>query len=258
MDLKNDIYSRIPNDFFYGECIIKNTNKNILMMYDSLYMRRGLDNISSISIEYIIEYCGLKPNRNKGKTNDTIKDLFLYLENTGYINILNKEDLKSIKNLILIHFKKYADKNYVELKRSEIEKISNSESKLDKTNLLIIFLYLKSRMYRRQNGDDLVKSGGIPETCFPTYENIYSDIDISKRSISRYITELDKLDLIRYANSGKWYDPKEISKDGEIAIKDSGNLYTLFTKDEDVYKNNLKEAKKNQRQYYESLGRVFI
>ena len=118
----SEVYSKIPNDFFYGESVIKNTNKNILMVYDSLYMRSGLDNIIGVSLEYIVEYCGYKPNRNKGKSNDIIKGVLYQLEELGYIKFISDEKILP-KNMIMLTLESYLDKNYTMLKRWEIENL---------------------------------------------------------------------------------------------------------------------------------------
>lgn len=250
MNKTKDVYSRIPNGFFYNDSLIKNVGKNALMVYDALYIRKGLDNIVSVSLEYLVEYCGYKPNRNKGKSNDIIKDAIYKLEDSGYIKIIDKEKMLP-KNLILLTLESDLDRNYTMLKRSEIEKILSTKSKMDKHNLLNVYMYLKSRMHKKQKGKSMEVHGGLPETCFPTHDKIIEDLGVSKHSISKIIVELDKLNLIRYDNCGNWYDKKKEKWNA------SSNIYTLYTEHEEIYKNRLKEAKKNYKKYYKSLGLEF-
>lgn len=255
----DQIYSRIPTGLFYGEQYIKNSNKYLLLIFDSLYMRKGFDGKIGTSINNIVLDCGLKPNRNKGGINEIVRDTLKILEEIKYIEKVSVKSKSLPNELIMFNLKIDLSKSFIDMKRFEKDKIMMyRETKVDKHKLLNLYMYLKSRMNRKRKGETVDKDGGLPETCFPTYETISSDLGISGTTLTKHIKLLVNLDMIRISRAGKWYNPKDINISERSKIKESGYIYTLYTEKEEIYRNNLKEAVKNQRVAYENMGRVFI
>jgi hypothetical protein len=265
--IKNKYFSKIPNSLFYkkdGKSIFKITKDyNALFVLDYIYMNTNRRNQTIFTIEDIVRYCGLKPDKHSGKSNDKIKSILIRLKELKLIaddinyNLLGTKEYKNDKDLLYTipklfkRDKKDNDTEFVILTDEEKDKILNDDTAIDKLKLLFYYLYLKSRIYKRDvNDGDLHISGGKAESSYINFEKINEDTLFSPDTINKYNETLDKLNLIKYGRAEHWYYKNDKNK----TIRESCNVYVLYN--DGNYETNLKEGIKQYKLYY-SEQRVF-
>lgn len=250
----------LPSNIFIsseGErSLINITNsKYTSIIIDYLNINTNRNNESMFSLEDIILYCNLKLNKNKGKSNDTIKNLIVNLINLKVItNInLNTKNISNLQKCILNIFKTDSCGNvynYIQVTDYERNKIFNyDKQKIDKTMLFNLYCHLKARMYKRKNNYSLSITGGKAQVCYPSYKSIENDILIKPSTIKKYIDILSDIDLIRYDNAGTYI------KDGNKYK--SSNTYVLYDENGE-WKYELEQGIKFFKKLKESNGYKFI
>jgi hypothetical protein len=265
--IENKYFSKIPNSLFYkkdGKSILKITKDyNALFVLDYIYMSTNRRNQIKFTIEDVVKYCGLKPDKHSGKSNDKIKSILIKLkelkliaDDTNY-SLLGTKGYKSDKDLLYTTpklFKKDIfgnDTEFVILTDEEKDRIMNTDINIDKLKLLFYYLYLKSRIYKRDvNDGELHMAGGKSESAYINFEKINEDTLFTADTINKYNETLDKLNLIRYGRAEHWYYKNDTNK----TIRESCNVYVLYN--DGNYETNLKEGIKQYKLYY-SHERVF-
>lgn len=258
-------FSKLNNNLFYnieGEFNLLhevNFNYKVLLVLDYLYTNTNRKGITIFSLDDIVVQNGFKPDAHKGKTNNKFKDILVTLQELKIIE--TDIDLKKIgsKELIRCNINLFAtdkegnDIRFIQLFDTEKNKILAYDiEKIDNLKLLYYYCYLKARMYKRANNNDLVAFGGRAEICYPSYKKIAEDIGLTDEVIKKYNDALVKLNLIRIGNAGLWYYKNDSNK----VVRESNNIYTLYTKEEDIWKLNIKEGIKLYKKQYEG-ERIF-
>lgn len=257
-------YVQLPNKLFYtteekDKSIIKIIkNDNTLLTLGYLYINTNRKDITVFTIEDLILSCGYKEvDRHKGKNLDQfkyilnqLKELKIITYDFDFNNIKPTQLIKCKLNLIKEH------EGFIQLYDWEKEKILTSKIKeIDNKKLLMYYCYLKSRIYKRAKSDgDLIAMGGRAEITWVGYRTITDDLDIEDRTIKKYNDALVKLNLIRIGNAGLWHYKNDSNK----VVRESNNIYTLYTKEEDIWKLNIKEGIKFYKQQEKENGKVFI
>lgn len=250
-------FSRLPNKLFYAKdkedkSILECTNDfKSLMVLDYLYTYTTRNSLTVFTLEDLIITSGYKPNRSKGQTNEQFKNILVKLQELKIID--STIDMNNIKPSQFIKctldlFNKDSKNNdieFIQLYDYEKDKIIRCVYDVDRSRLLFYYCYIKSRIYKRAKGDDVVIGGGRSEICYPSYQRIKYDLGLSDSVIDKYNNILVELDMIRIDNAGLWYYKNDKNK----VVRESPNFYTLYTEQEEVWKNNLKQAIK----YYKKL-----
>lgn len=247
-------FSKLPNQLFYtydndiiDKSILEQCNYDykVLLVLDYLYTNTNRKDITMFTLEDMVISCGFKVDNHKGKINDKFKDILVKLQESKII--VTDTDLSKIKSKELIKckidiFEKDDNDNdikFIQLFDSEKDKILNyDKEKIDNLKMLYYYCYLKSRMFKRQKGDDLVIYGGKAEVCYPSYKKINEDIGLTDTIIKKYNDILVELNLIRIENAGLFYYLTDKNK----VVRESPNIYTLYTENKEVWQNNLKEG----------------
>ncbi|HID0816095.1 hypothetical protein [Clostridium botulinum] len=261
-------FSKLPNQLFYiydndiiDKSILEQCNYDYkgLLVLDYLYINTNRKDITMFTLEDMIIECGFKVDNHKGKINDKFKNILITLQKQNII--VADIDLSKIKAKEFIKckidiFKKDdndKDINFIQLFDSEKDKILNyNKEKIDNLKMLYYYCYLKARMFKRQKGDDINISGGRAEICYPSYKTINFDLKLTDEAISKYNNILVELNLIRIENAGLFYYLTDKNK----VVRESPNIYTLYIKQQEVWKNNLKEGIKFYKKQHED-ERVF-
>src|SRR5574344_1884715 len=257
-------FTIIPNKLFYTtdetETIYKEVgNYKILLMLDYLHTNTNRLGITKLSVEDIITTYGYKLDNHKGRINEQITNMLLYVKGKGIIDC--EYDIKkvTIKQLISCKYngiEKDEEDNYVNFTMIDYDIFNKilkyKEEKVDNIALLFYYCYLCSRIFTREGGYDVTNGGGRAEVCYPSYETITKDTNLSAKTINKYNNILVGMNLIRIGNLGLYY-----VGDNNKDTRESPNFYTLVRK-EDVSiedeKNtswyiNLKEGMK----YYKNI-----
>jgi len=267
------IFCKLPNELFYFSeknqdsdpkkrkfSILENTkldkgkfNYKSLFILDFIYMNKNMRNITNFYIKDMITDCGYKYNTRTGESVDQFKQILFKLQELKLISCdVNFMDVK-VNERISCTLNIDLDNQFFMLYDCDKNKILNQIiDKTDNMNLLIYFCYLTCKMYKRPKGDEVVKSGGRTEVCWPPYKTINKELGFVDDSINRYNKILVTLDLIRIGNAGLWYYKDDINK----SLKESCNIYTLFTNEEES-DHNLKEGIKYWKKLDTNQNRVF-
>lgn len=234
--------------------IIPNNNLVLVLWY--LTMNTTKQDTIQFTLEDIILKSGYKNiDKHEGKNLDQFRKI---LDKLSKLNLVKAEiDFMSVKpkDLIICCNNIIYDKGFILLYTSEKDTILNQTlvKDIDNKKLLTYYCYLKTRMYKRPNGDDMVVHGGRAEVCFPSFKTITQDLGITDKVIERYNSVLVELNLIRIGNAGLYY----YSNDPNKIVRESCNIYTLHTEQEDYWKTNLKEGIKEYKREGEANGKVF-
>lgn len=264
--MNNDYYSKLPNILLIPERerntkeIIRRSlyqdlnDDKLILIFDYLYTNTNREGVSIFSINDIVTTYGYKIDKHKGKINDKIKDLILKLVELNYITIdfnihsvKHNELLKCKINDNLIDY----SSGFAMLLRSELNSILSCED-LDTLILLKLYCYLKMRVYKRLDNQDLRMVGGKAATCYPTYELINEDIGISEAIIHKYINKLKELKLIAFDNAGVYYHSSNTKNKRE-----SANTYALYKSDLS-HEYEIKESIKIYKKEKQEKGYIFI
>ena len=267
------IFCKLPNELFYFPeknqdsdpkkrkfSILENTksdkskfNYKSLFILDFIYMNKNMRNITNFYLKDMIIDCGYKYNTRTGESVDQFKQMLSKLQELKLISSnVNFADVK-VNEKISCTLDIDLDNQFFMLYDCDKDKILNQTiDKTDNMNLLVYFCYLNCKMYKRPKGDEVEKSGGRTEVCWPPYKTINKELGFVDDSINKYNKILVELDLIRIGNAGLWYYIDDINK----SLKESCNIYTLFTNEEDS-QHNLKEGIKYWKQLDTNRNRVF-
>lgn len=197
----------------YGEKVV-----HILCYLDSCINRF---NLTTFSIEELIVNAGMKVDAHKGRSIEQFKKALMQLECDGIL-IDVSVDLKEAKSRdhITCEFNIPFDKNkgndqhskFFMLDRKAYLKVMKSETKINKVSTFNTYCYLLSRMYKRKESDGLIQvNGGKAETCYPSYEEVCLDLNISPSTFQRHIEHLEEMNLIYFDNIG------QVVKDGKVS-----------------------------------------
>lgn len=272
--MNNENYTLLPNNLFQPpnkdtkSLYQEYKDHKILLVMDYLHVNTNRFGISIFTFEDMITFYGLKLKTGKGKMNQQFKDMIEFLQFKGIISDCNV-DIKEAKLSQFIRCKyngieKNKEGKNVKFTTVRYEAIdwiiSYQDDLIDNVKLLFYYCYLCSRIYTPlKNDNNIRKSGGRANPCFPSYETITSDIGISDKTIKQYNDILVNLNLIRIGNLGLAY----YSNDKNKIPKETPNFYTHFTyqtsemKDEDtIWYDNLKEAMKIYKEEHSNM--VFI
>lgn len=256
-------FSKLPNQLFYtydndiiDKSILEQVEYDYKVLYvlDYLYTNTNRKDITMFTLEDMIIECGFKVDNHKGKINDKFRDILVTLQESKIIitdTDLNKIKAKEFIKCKIDIFKKDdndKDINFIQLFDSEKDKILNYDKEnIDNLKMLYYYCYLKARIKKRAKGDDMNINGGSPENCYPSFDKIKFDLHITDEVISKYNDILVELNLIRIGNSGLFYYLTDKNK----VVRESPNIYTLYTKQQEVWKNNLKEGIKLYKKQHE-------
>lgn len=198
----------------------------------------------------MIEEFGYKLDRNKGRINDSIKNILFNMEELNLITKLNesKYDVDYKINFFNVNNKGF-EENYTLCKNSEISRLKNT--KLEYLILLKLYLYIKGRIWVREEGLKLDVVGGKAESGFPSYKLITEEIGLATATIKKYIEELVRLNMIRYGNCGSYY-----KKDNPKGAIDTPNHYVLYDENGN-WELELKESLKLQKKNILDKGFIF-
>ena len=255
--MKNDNFIMLPNNLVWSH---EDKDKTIYNMFGDkvpyiisyLVSIRDRRSISRFTLKYLIENSGNKIDRHKGKNLDKFKELLSLLQTYKYIEC--DIDLSKVKEndfivcKVLLDFKtkevtfKDNDETIIENKFTEFFKIDIDEyyrlientSKLDTCTLVNIYFYIVARISNKNNK---------AKVCYMSIDNILKDLNISKNTLTKYISYLKDNKFIYFDNIGT------IEKDGKKLT--SNNVYSLD-------KDNLKLGLEESKIYYKVQGYTIL
>jgi biotin operon repressor len=237
----DDTFSKITNELFYvreesGDKINYSFEKSILyktgyddkviLILHELFLSTTLRRKSLITLDYLIEKCGYKLDKDNRKC---FKDT---LEKLKALEIINYNDFKKSNELIIIDTEQImlnVEKNFTQLSDEEINKLDIIKDIRLKVSLLKLYLYLKARTKKRTTSEDLnlyCKS----QTTYQSYEVIERYTNISQSRIKTYIDKLQDIKLITYRKVGYRYKEQDLKK----VKTECPNVYAINCLQDDI------------------------
>lgn len=170
----------------------------------------------SLTLNNLVEECGYKPNSHKGKSNAQFQDILELLEDLKYISctkeILFLKPSEFIKTEILDSDALFNPSTpYVVFDENEFERIVNSDSNIDKGNLLLAYLSIKQYINMHSNSYKI---------CALGKSTLRNEFNVSSNStVDGTLNQLEKMGLIYYKACGCYI------QDG--VIKNAPTCYAL-------------------------------
>jgi hypothetical protein len=239
----DDTFSKLTNELFYVKEEIENEDKpnysceksilyktgyddKIILILHELFLNTTLRRECLITLDYLIEKCGYKLDKDNRKSfKDTLEKL-KKLEIINYKNYNKSNELITIdtENIML-----NLESNFTQLSDEELNKLSPIEDIRLKVSLLKLYMYLKARTKKRTNNEDL-NLNCKSQTTYQSYEIIEKYTNISQSRIKTYIDQLQDLKLITYRKVGYRYKEQDIKK-----IKtECPNVYAINCLQDDI------------------------
>ena len=239
-NILNDYFTRVPNEFIKGDdfklgikelgvmtILLQNINVknicsfNLAWLYETLnisdkntYSQKEIKNIINGFIEDEIIIC----RNNISTKSETIEDVNTISKNKlifAQINIdLNEETFTMITETEVDLIKKYCEENSV-----------------DMFGLLATCLYILSCINMNEKDEDYL-------LCYPSIENISSEIDISEKTVLKYINILKELKILVFDYAGY-----KVLSDSKIK---NGKMFYARYDNEELLLNRLKKEREER------------
>ena len=210
------IFAKVPKEIIYN----KNIDKKRVLVFLFLVFKNSLDNTISFSLNYLIDWCKMKPDRHKGKTNDIFYSIILEYKKLDYLKSFNGNDLYG-NNLVTCDAnmeKLFPFGNYGVISDKEFNLITLyqcSNPRITTSVILLVLSYIRSNILRRTSNNGNFSEKDIkakPEFCYRMIEYIEDDIGLHRNTISKCIDILVELDILvtlsmpRYKDeNGNWH-----------------------------------------------------
>ena len=158
------------------------------------------------TIPDIVEWCGLKPNKRQGSTNDKFLGIADDLSNRGYLTYLTNKDKNAyIKCKLNMEF--YFDKcskGYAVIYLDELQKILTYKNlqgnSINNSTMLLVFSYFRNKIMRRPNElkpEERTAKGieqrrqRLPDAFDSNISDIAKELGIHKQTLAKIIDILE-------------------------------------------------------------------
>jgi hypothetical protein len=258
--------------------LAKNTNDKRLSAFSYFVMRAGMDNRVYFSVNEIIRWLGRKQDRHSTGINNRILQMTNYFKNEGYLNFdgeLTSSSAKieaEVNNSAILQICKqenfaiiYVDE-YMRIAEYQKLDVDTKDSYLNKDIILLVFAYLRMKIYRRKNRlaideininnknsldyDIHSRRKANPEAYNCYYIDIAEELGISERMVSKAANVLKEIGLIyletlpRIKYNDNWVTEHTIFCN---TYKREGNL--LLDSGEEYYMREIKNKKDKLKKY---------
>ena len=210
------------------------------IIYILIDRHRSRDNQSYIMISEVLSLCGYKISTHKKKIFYEIIKCILFLHDSQMIVLSPKIDIDHVGyndciqvDIVCANFDPI--KNFTTITTSQWEFITSNQTLINTENILSVFLYINSYIYRRKKNDSKIM---YPEAFWKSLETMAKDLSMSKNTINKCIAYLSSSlngcpallvkhdqQIIQYSNNSP---PKQIP-----------NIYVL---NQDGYKKEIELA----------------
>lgn len=212
LDSRSSKYIVIPSSVILDgkEC------EKLVTVFSYFFIKRGLDDMVSSSINMIAKWCGKNPNRSQRGISAKLLAAVNKLNEDGFISVSDNPSGANIVetnvNLGMITKLCQEDRErfatvYIDeiLKIVKYDGLSSSNKTLDNDVLLHVFAYLRMMIYRRKSDPSATQYGDNDERRVRTTEtyNCYiqdmaEELGLSPAIVSDAITTLREMELIYF------------------------------------------------------------
>lgn len=174
-----------------------------------LRCRCGIDGVVGFTIPSLVKWCGNKPDKRTNGINSKFLNVVDALNDRGYLTYLDEPSRTSYMEceFDLDYFYQECTGGFAIIYLDEIKKIMNykkenaKDSFLTNSTLLLVFAYLRAKIYRRpnelrpeqRNAAAIEKrKRELPEAYEDSLVKIYEEIGISQKTFSKAIDVLEE------------------------------------------------------------------
>lgn len=234
-----------------------------------LRIHSGLNDIVGFTIPDMVEWCGMKPNKREGKSNDNFLSIINDLSDKGYLTYLtepNKSSYMKCKFNTEYYYNQCSN-GYAVVYLDEIEKIMSYKNlqggSVNNTSLLLVFAYFRNKIRRRPNElkpEERTFEGikerreRFPDAYDSTISDIAKEIGIHKQTLSKIIDILEQeLGLII---TDRAYRIKTEKNEFRTLPTIFANAYKredkyLLNTDEEYSRNEIELKAENMKRHYQ-------
>lgn len=181
-------------------------------IFSYLRIHCGLNDLVGLTVPDIVEWCGMKPNKREGKSNDKFLSVIDDLKSRGYLTYLtepSKVSYMKCKFDMECYYRQCSD-GYALIYLDELQKIMEYENSqgnsINNASMLLVFAYFRNKIRRRPNElkpEERTSEGiklrreRLPEAFDSNITNIANELGIHKQTLSKIIDILEQdLELI--------------------------------------------------------------
>lgn len=240
-----EYFTLIPNKFIWdcggGNSYMKEFGEKTIAILEYLYSRTSKFDLTFFTLDNMITSLGYTPRTGKGNTNEDFKNYLINMQKSGIIQNCTK-DIKSINanDFVQCELTIKQDKEFFTLYLRDFEKIFGLNEKNEvKMGILNLYCYILARLKKRDKDLCPGAEGYYAEATWFSQDQAIFDLNMPKKSFTKYLKILVENDLVCYGNIGL------VSKLG--VTKTANNVYTIEHEE-------LKQALSESKYYYIQEG----
>lgn len=176
-------------------------------IFSYLRVHCGLNDLIGFTVPDVIEWCGMKPNKREGKSNDKFLEIIDNLKGRGYLTYLTEPSkMQYMKcKLDIEYYYKQCSSGYAVIYLDELQKIMEYKNlqgnSINNAALLLVFSYLRNKIRRRPNElkpeertSDGIKQRRerLPDAFDSNITDIAKELGIHKQTVSKMIDILEQ------------------------------------------------------------------
>lgn len=181
-------------------------------IFSYLRIHCGLNDLIGFTVPDVVEWCGMKPNKREGKSNDKFLSVIDDLKSRGYLTYLTESSKVSYMKckFDMECYYKQCSNGYALIYLDELQKIMEYKNlqgnSINNTSILLVFAYFRNKIRRRPNElkpEERTSEGiklrreRLPEAFDSNITNIANELGIHKQTLSKIINILEQdLELI--------------------------------------------------------------
>ena len=234
-----------------------------------LKIHSGLNDVVGFTVNDMVEWCGLKPNKREGKSNDNFLEIMDVLSDRGYFTYLTEHSRSSYMKCKMDsdYYYNECSNGYAVVYLDELEKILNYKdskgSSLLNTYILLVFAYFRYKIMRRPNElkpEERSEEGiekrraRIPDAYSSTISDMADELGIHKQTFSKIVDILEeelKLIVTDRAYRVKVSDSKYKTLPTIFANAYKREDKYLLAAGEDYSRTEIEIKAENIKQYYQ-------
>ena len=175
--------------------------------FSYLRIHCGLNDVVGFTIPDLVEWCGMKPNKREGKTNDKFLSIIDDLANRGYLTYLTEKSKSSYMKckLNMEYYYEKCSNGYAVVYLDELQKIMKYKNlqgnSISNATILLILSYFRNKIWRRPNElkpEERTIEGirkrkeRLPEAYDSNLADIAKELGIHKQTLVKVIDILEQ------------------------------------------------------------------
>ena len=192
--------TRFPTVYIQGDIRKQfGVSRKFYITYIMIDRYRSVENFSWITLRKILDFYGYKTTKHKPKAVTEILDVLKYMINSRMIEV--KQDLDSVGYDTCIEIQVIPENfdcpnQFTRITATQIDSIMMADSSINRENLLIVFLYVKSYIGFRKNDTESTVTNTdacsyeTPLAFWKSVQSMAKDLSMSRDTVSNCLNYL--------------------------------------------------------------------